>query len=175
MSLGEVWWFGERSEPIELKTAIDTLARSGLSAENALGERFYIDDNGRMPWDESRVTELWKAGTVVTVQLWASADEDVLISADRNSSLIMLDLDGLGFIEARKTVDSIVQAATALPGTRTLVVDRCLPDCGEEWMTRVEREADGPLYGADLRMNYSAKDNQFVLETSPDSWIIGER
>jgi hypothetical protein len=170
VSLGEAWWFAGRSVEQLPQYLLDFLPRRGIDCRNPDDGRLWVLDEvgSRREAASDFVFVEWAAERNLTMQLWLDPDTDVLVTMEPANSLIVFDLDGLLIDEAGTVVSALLLAACTRHDTRALVVDRYLPDRGEQW-SRVA--AGGPIpYEPDLAL-LAESDGQRPLRVGPDSWL----
>lgn len=175
MGLGEVWWVLTGRGSSRFMAPFDALVDAGLLPDNpSTGIRNYIDDDGlQVPWDPQILYDRWMAGLAVTAQFWISSESDVLVTFERSPALLTLDLSGLTYIEARRVVFGTVNAAISTADTSAVVVDRQLPDLGEEWISFLAEDRHGNAPSrADLLMVPARSTGEFSLTVDSSSWLI---
>lgn len=174
MGYGEVWWF-LRDEGVEsLDEAVTALRAAGLVAGNpATGVPQILDTDGQqIKWIESEVQKRWAAGETVTAQLWVNPETDVLVELMRPSQLFTFDLDGMTTAEARITVFAVINAALSLPGTQAVIVDRHLPDRGDEVLEAMAAGSVGAgiHFAPDLMVSVTAT-GHYTIDVRTSSWL----
>jgi hypothetical protein len=174
VSYGEIWWFFRDSGETSLDEAVTALGGAGLVAGNpATGIPQVIDDDGRqVPWDGAEVRRRWLGGETVTAQFWLNRDTDVLVELVRPDQLLTFDLDGMTTAEARLTVFAVLNAALSLAGTQAVVVDRSLPDRGDELRTAMSGRLSsaGLPFTPDLLASLEG-DGRYVVDIRAGSWL----
>ncbi|WP_157441518.1 hypothetical protein [Actinoplanes awajinensis] len=172
MSLGEIWWIFDDLGRNSLKLALTALTENGLLAENSLGERWYLNEEGeRSAWNESLIFERWNSGEPVAMQFWLSSDTDVMVVAVRNSGLVTLDLDGHSLAEARRTSQIALGAALAVNDTRGMVIDHRLDDYGDEFIGLVSTGRMPTNFEPALFMFRSPGQRSFNVTIGQESWL----
>lgn len=175
VSIGEIWWYGDGDDVANLSLKLDGLSNAGLRVENpGTGERYYLDEGGKQAlWNFEVFSREWLNGQSVTAQYWISSEADVLVSAERDRGLIIVDLDGLSYVEARRTVFAVVDAASTITGTRAVVVERNLPDSGDFWNSFVDEGRESAvLPEVDLLMTAEESGGSYSLTIGSSSWLM---
>jgi hypothetical protein len=174
VSYGEAWWFCRDDGEASLDEALTALRDAGLIAGNpATGIPEIIDDDGRQaPWDGAEVRRRWMGGETVTLQFWVNRETDVLVELMRPHRLLTFDLDGMTAAEARRAVFAVLNAALSLPATQAVVVDRNLPDCGDDLLVATTGGSSfvGLSFTADLLLSVQG-DGHHRLDIREGSWL----
>ena len=172
MSIGEAWWFFERPPTAGPNGLLELLHRQGISYHSPLDDLIYIiDETGsrrKIPLDF--VLSEWDAERVLTMQLWINANTDVIITAERGGSCVTFDLDGLLLKEAISVVTTLLLCACLVDGTRALIVDRQLPDRGDEWSKALTSRRAALLGDTDLALLVES-DGTKTVKVGPKSWL----
>lgn len=174
MSYGEIWWFRRGGGATAFDDALVALHEAGMTVQNPVsGSAYVLDDEGsQVQWDKDEVRLRWLAGNAVTAQLWINSEVDVLVTAEHPQGLMTFDLDGMTMAEARRTVFAVANAAMSQPGTVAVVVDRELPDRGDDLLAAYgERSVQASLsFVPDLLLS-SMGDWRFAVDVRPGSWL----
>lgn len=171
MSIGEAWWFvGPTSEIVPKRLFEYMQDRGFLLRHPGNGGIWVIDDWGsRSEVSLEFIFAEWTAHRQVTMQLWTDADRDVVVSLERERSLLVFGFDGFRIDEAVNLAAALLLGAATMFDTRALVIDRYLPDTGEEW-SRVAAGSDPPPYEPDLLL-LRRSDGEQTLTLSQNSWL----
>jgi hypothetical protein len=174
VGFGEVWWFLGEDDAAALAGAVAALRDAGLKAGNpATGVPELIDGDGvRVPWHQADVRQRWLRGDTVTAQLWINQETDVLVELIQPHRLLTFDLDGMTTAEARFTVFAVLNAALSVSGTAGVVVDRNLPDIGDDLLAAVANGAltSGIAPPPDLLARAEREGHHSVV-IRRDSWL----
>lgn len=160
MGLGEAWWFLDRVPQRGGESLLELLDRSRLRYRHpTYGAIYVMDDVGsRREASLEFVCSEWVAPRGLTMQLWLDEDTDVVLAVDAGGTCVTFGLDGLTRGEATTVVSSVLLCACITDETRALVVDRSLPETGDELRN-----------AAASRSLTDQRERDLVMEVAPDS------
>jgi hypothetical protein len=173
MGFGEAWWIlGHPPEGGRVEDLLKLFDQYGLHLRHPVDQRIYVfDDVGsRREAPISFVASAWVDSTHLTMQLWLDRDIDVVLSVAPGGQLVRFSLDGLSTREALQTVGALVLCVCAVDATQGLVVDRYLPDTGEEWVSAFEFDRAADFGEPDLLIG-PGPDGTRTIRLGLDSWL----
>jgi hypothetical protein len=172
MSLGEVWWFFDRVPQSGVEGLFRLLRAHGIHDRHPGDGLIYVldDDGTRRSIQLDLIFREWIAPGVLTMQFWLDADTDVIVTAESGGRCVTFDLDGSSLAQARTIISALVLCACVLDETRVLVVDRSLPDSGEEWRSATSSEPLNASYEPDLLVTVGSG-NSRVVRMGRASWL----